>query len=107
MHLKVTKIKSANNNWWAVRRGRKTVGEIVYQMIAPDTMMYLPLVKVDDGKAWRALRNVESLYEAVDLIEAAIEPVTTAPVTDRIAVMGCGLSQKKTDELAAAIRKRL
>jgi hypothetical protein len=111
--MRVTKRKVPGEERWIVKLDGTAVGEVSVQNTAGGTFMpyrpyrYTDKVAADGDSVLRALTAQSTLEGAVEALAIACGKTTTAVVSDRVEVVGVGLTQEQVDKLAEGIRQRM
>jgi hypothetical protein len=111
--MRVTRRKVPGEERWIVKLDGTAVGEVRVQNTAGGTFMpyrpyrYTDKVADDGDSVLRALTAQSTLDGAVEALAIAGRKPASAAVSDRVTFVGVGMGQKKTDEYAAGIRRRM
>lgn len=107
--MKATKRKIPGRNGWEVLVGGVVVGEVFRQGTGDG--LFLPFrpavptgeVDPEEGPIMRVLQAQSTLAGAVEAVRLASAP----KVAERVTFVGVGMTQKKADQFAEGIRRRI
>ena len=110
--MRVTKRKVRGEDRWVVSVDGRPVGDVSKQATGGILLPYRPWrytekVAEDGDRVLQAMEMQSTLDGAVESLAIACGKTARAVVSDRVEVVGVGLTQGQVDKLAEGIRQRM